>query len=51
MLLDGAAGDELRRGKPPAERIRHEVAFEDLPEDVRSRVVEAYRGMWGLGDY
>lgn len=48
MLLDGAAEDELRRGKPPAERIRHEVVFEDLPGDVRLRVIEAYRGMWGL---
>ena len=50
MLLNGEAEGELRRGKPPAERIRHEVSFEDLPESVRLRVIEAYRGMWGLGD-
>ena len=49
MLLDGGAKAELRRGRPPAERLRHEVAFEDLPGDVRLKVVEAYRGMWGLG--
>ena len=48
MLLDGGAEAELRRGRPPAERLRHEVVFEDLPEDVSRRVVEVYRGMWGL---
>ena len=50
MLLDGGAGAELRRGKPPAERIRHEVVLEDLPEDASRRVLEVYRGMWGLND-
>jgi len=50
MLLDGGSGGEgeIYRGKPPAERIRDEIAFEDLPEDVRRRVLEAYRRMWGL---
>ena len=48
MLLDGETEAELRRGKPPAERIRHEVSYEELPEGIRRRVLEAYRGMWGL---
>ena len=48
MLLDGDAEDGLRRGRPPAERIRHEVGFEELPEDVRRRVLGVYREMWGL---
>ncbi len=50
MLLDGESGGEgeIHRGKPPAERIRDEIAFEDLPEDARWRILEAYREMWGL---
>ena len=48
MLLDGESEGELRRGKPPAGRIRHEVLFEELPEDVRRRVLGVYREMWGL---
>ena len=41
-------GGEVRRGRPPAELIRREVVFKDLPEVVRRRVLEVYRGMWGL---
>jgi hypothetical protein len=39
---------EVRRGRPPAELMRCEVSFEDLPEGARRRVLEAYRGLWGL---
>lgn len=50
MVLNWEPGgeDEVYRGKPPAGRIRHEVSYEDLPEGVRRRVLEAYRVMWGL---
>ena len=48
VLMDGEAGDEVRRGRPPAERIRDEISFEDLPEEVRGKVLETYREMWGL---
>ena len=44
---DGRDGT-LRRGKPPAERMRREISFEDLPEDHRREVLEAYRELWGL---
>lgn len=47
MLLDGGSA-EVFRGKPPVERIRYEVSYEELPEGVRRRVLEAYRGMWGV---
>ena len=50
MPLDGKTGVEggINHGKPPPELIRHEVSYEELPEPVRRRVLEAYRGMWGL---
>ena len=50
MLLDGGSGGEgeIYRGKPPAELLRHEIVFEDLPEGVRRRILEVYRVMWGL---
>lgn len=50
MVLDGETGgeDDVSHGKPPPELIRHEVSYEELPERVRRRVLEAYRGMWGL---
>ena len=50
ILLDGETGErgETSHGRPPPELIRHEVSYEELPERVRRRVLEAYRGMWGL---
>ncbi len=50
LAMEESGEGEIHRGRPPAERIRYEVAFEDLPEDVRRRVLEVYRGMWGLQD-
>ena len=47
-LGGGEEEDEILSGRPPAERIRAEVSYEQLPEDVRRRVLEAYRGMWGI---
>ena len=50
MVLDGESGGEgeVRRGRVPAGVIRHEVAFESLPEGARRSFLEAYRGMWGI---
>jgi len=50
MLLEGNTGGEgeISHGKPPPERIRHEIGFEDLPDVARRRVLEIYRGLWGL---
>ena len=50
MPLDGKTGVEggINHGKPPPELIRHEVTYEELPEPVRRRVLEACRGTWGL---
>lgn len=50
MHLGGEPAEEgeISRGRPPAERIRDEVAYEELPYDARLRILEAYRGMWGL---
>ena len=39
---------EVRRGRPAAGLIRREVGFEELPEGARRRVLEVYRGLWGL---
>ena len=38
----------LRRGRPPYERMGREIPFEDLPEDCRRLVLDAYRELWGL---
>ncbi len=40
--------DTLRRGWPPYERMGREIPFEDLPEDCRRLVLDAYRELWGL---
>lgn len=50
MLLNEEPGDEgeISHGKPPPELIRHEVSYEEMPEGARRRILEAYRGMWGL---
>jgi hypothetical protein len=40
----------LRRGKPPAKLLRGEVGFEELPGEVRRKVLETYRKVWGLSD-
>ncbi len=43
-------GDDgtLRRGRPPAERLRREISFRDLPAGCRRLVLDAYRELWGL---
>ncbi len=41
-------GSSLRRGRPPYERMEHEISFEDLPEDCRRLVLDVYRDLWGL---
>lgn len=50
-LLMGESGqnDGLRRGRPPADRIRDEVSFGGLPGGCKETVLEVYRGLWGLG--
>lgn len=48
LVMDELGEGEVFRGKPPADRIRYEISFEDLPEDVRRTVLGAYREMWGL---
>ncbi len=40
--------DTLRRGRPPYERMGRKISFEDLPEDCRRLVLDAYRELWGL---
>jgi len=46
---DPAEGEGfLRRGQPPSGRMRREISFDDLPEERRAAVLEAYRGLWGL---
>ncbi len=41
-------GGTLRRGRPPAERLRREILFRDLPAGCRRLVLDAYRELWGL---
>jgi len=45
-----SGGSSFRRGRPPYERMGHEISFGDLPEDCRRLVLDAYRDMWGLQD-
>ena len=49
-LVMGESGenDGLRRGKPPAERIRGEISFKDLPGGCQKMVLDVYLGLWGL---
>jgi hypothetical protein len=39
---------ELRRGRPPYERLGREIRFEDFPEEFQALVVDAYRELWDL---
>ena len=48
LVVEESGEGEVRRGRPPAGLIRREVGFEALPEGVRRRVLELYRGLWGL---
>lgn len=41
-------GGALRRGRPPSERLRREIPFQNLPEGCRRLALEVYRGLWGL---
>jgi len=45
-----AWGSFLYRGRPPYERMGREISFEDLPEDCRQLVLDAYRELWDLGE-
>ncbi len=44
----GGGEGALHRGRPPSGRMRREISFDDLPEERRAAVLEAYRGLWGL---
>ena len=47
----GAAGNrrsDLRRGRPPYERMGREIRFEDFPEGFQAIVLDTYRELWGL---
>jgi hypothetical protein len=48
LVVEESGEGAILRGRPPAELVRHEVSYEELPEGARRRVLEAYRGMWGL---
>jgi hypothetical protein len=39
---------ELRRGRPPYERMGREIPFEDLPEEFQAIVLDTYQELWGL---
>jgi len=39
---------ELRRGRPPYERMGREIHFEDFPDGFRAIVLDAYLKLWGL---
>jgi hypothetical protein len=43
-------GSSLHHGRPPYERMGREISFEDLPEDCRQLVLDAYRELWDLGE-
>ena len=44
----GAEGTEVLEGRPPYEKMGHEIGFGDLPEEYQERVLDAYRKLWGL---
>ena len=49
LAIDGEPAEgSLCRGRPPSGRMRREISFDDLPEEHRAVVLEAYRGLWGL---
>jgi len=41
-------GGTLDRGRPPIERLRREIRFQDLPEGCQHLVLDAYSELWGL---
>ena len=44
----GAGTYEMRRGRPPYEKMGGEIPFEDLTEACRRLVLVAYRELWDL---
>jgi len=44
----GNGRGELRRGRPPYERLGREIPFEDFPEEFRAIVLDTYRELWDL---
>ena len=48
VMGESGEGDGVRRGRPPADRIRGEISFEELPEGCKETVLEVYLGLWGL---
>jgi hypothetical protein len=44
----GNGRGELRRGRPPYERLGRGIPFEDFPEGFRAIVLDTYRELWGL---
>ena len=39
---------ELRRGRPPYERMGREIRFEDFPREFQAIVLDTYQELWGL---
>ena len=44
----GDGGGELRRGRPPYERMGREIRFEDFLEAFQAIVLDTYQELWGL---
>lgn len=44
----GNGRSELRRGRPPYERLGREIQFQDFPEEFQAIVLDTYRELWGL---
>ncbi len=44
----GNGRGDLRRGRPPYERLGREIRFEDFPEGFQALVLDTYRELWGL---
>jgi hypothetical protein len=43
----GHGRGELRRGRPPYERLGRGIQFQDFPEWFRAIVLDTYRELWG----
>ncbi len=45
---NGPGNNTLHRGRPPRERLKREISFQDLPDGCREAILDQYAKLWNL---